>query len=64
MSLEQTEEICLDSMATVCMANLHKNMPSYVEENVSTIANISVSSLLYVDVVKSTIDGDRFYDYV
>lgn len=33
-------------------------------EHVSAIANISVSGLLDVDVVKGTVDGDRFYDYV
>ena len=34
-------------------------------EHVSTIANISLSSLLYyVDVVKGIVDGDRFYDYI
>ena len=31
-------------------------------EHVSIIANISLSSLLYVDIVKGTVDGDRFYD--
>ena len=30
----------------------------------SAIANISVSGLLDVDVVKGTVDGNRFYDYV
>ena len=33
-------------------------------ERVSTIANISTSDLLDVDVVKGTVDGQRFYDYV
>ena len=30
----------------------------------SAIANISVSGLLDVDVVKGPVDGDRFYDYI
>ena len=33
-------------------------------ERVSAIANISTSGLLDVDVVKGTIDGERFYNYV
>ena len=55
-------------MAVACLANLHKNVHTLLvnvrEERVSAIANISTSGLLDVDVVKGTIDGERFYDYV
>ena len=33
-------------------------------EHVSAIANISVSGLLDVDVVKGPVDGDRFYEHI
>ena len=68
MSLEQTEEICSGNMEyTVAMHG--KPAQKYTllvrrEYYVSAIANISVSGLLDVDVVKGTVDGDRFYDYV
>ena len=32
-------------------------------ERASAIANISMKGLLDIDVVKGTVDGDKFYDY-